>query len=438
MVVGEPAPGRTQTRTVGLVASPRDWRRQLTRYVSDHVPGLLVRVLRDPRAVEGDLDVVVVDDSSTFLNRASVSRLVGSGVAVIGIYDPSEQQGQGQRFLADLGIDDVAVATIPTAELVELIMAVTDTHPVLPDDTQLAQMVGGIPAVTPVHNDPAAKPTREWAAEQGNEQARGLLVAVGGPAATAAVEIGVGLAAALSGGDAPAVLVDVDEISPAVAARLAYRLEPTILDAADVVRHGDADLTRSLTVATDGARGHVPMHVIAGTANPDDWELLGRHHCAEVLEAARAQWARAVAVCGPRLETVGNGIDRYGASQAAIGAADVAIGVCEPSPIGILHGLDWLIEARRLRAGRPVWVAFAGHPKSATQRADLVETLRREAGDELLAGIVFVPFGPEVTAARWEARLVTAGKFHQAISSLAATVSPDVPTGSWWRKLRVR
>ncbi len=63
MVVGEPAPGRTQTRTVGLVASPRDWRRQLTRYVSDHVPGLLVRVLRDPRAVEGDLVVVVVDDS---------------------------------------------------------------------------------------------------------------------------------------------------------------------------------------------------------------------------------------------------------------------------------------------------------------------------------------------------------------------------------------
>ena len=133
----------SRTRTVGLVASHRPWRSELARYVQDHVTGLQVRVLRDPRAVDGSIDVVVIDDSSTFLNRAAVRRLADAGVHVIGIYDPSEQHGHGQRHLNDLGIDDVAVATIPTAELVELIARVTEIERPLPDDAELARLVSG-------------------------------------------------------------------------------------------------------------------------------------------------------------------------------------------------------------------------------------------------------------------------------------------------------
>jgi hypothetical protein len=422
----EPAVRHTQTRTVGLVASHREWRSELARYVQDHVTGLKIRVLRDPRAVDDDIDVVLIDDSSTFLNRAALRRLTDAGVAVIGIYDPAEQQGHGQKHLTDLGIDDVAVASIPTAELVELVMAVTDIERTLPDDAALASIVDGSAIVTARTIQPA------------DTSGRGILFAVGGPAVTAAVEVAVGLAASLSVGNRPTVVVDVDEITPAVAARLGYRLEPTVLDASDIVRHGDADLTTTLTAATDGAKGHVPFHVIAGIANPDDWELLGRARCEEVLEGAQHQWRHVVAVCGPRLESMPHGVERYGASQAAITSADVAMAVVDPSPIGILHALDWLIEARRLRGGRPVWVAFAGHPKSSVQRADLVDTLRREAGDSLIAGIVFVPLDAQVADACWDARLVTGGRFARSMDSLAAALTVDGPGVSRWRNLRIR
>ncbi len=424
--MAEPAVRRTQTRTVGLVASHREWRSELARYVQDHVTGLKIRVLRDPRAVDDDIDVVLIDDSSTFLNRAALRRLTDAGVAVIGIYDPAEEQGHGQKHLNDLGIDNVAVATIPTAELVELVMRVTDIERALPDDAELARIVDGSTTV-------AARTT-----QPNSPSGRGVLFTVGGPAATAAVEVAIGLAASLSAGDRSTVVIDVDEITPAVAARLGYRLEPTVLDASDVVRHGDADLTGTLTSATDGAKGHVPFHVIAGIANPDDWELLGRSRCDELLEAAQHQWRHVVAVCGPRLEPMPNGIERYGASQAAVAASDVAIAVVEPTPIGILHALDWLIEARRIRHGRPVWVAFGGHPKSSVQRADLVDALRREAGDSLIAGIVFVPLGAEVTDASWDARLVTGGRFARSMHSLAAALTVDGPGVSLWAKLRIR
>ena len=45
--------------------------------------------------------------------------------------------------------------------------------------------------------------------------------------------VSVGLAASLAAGDRSTVVVDVDEVTPAVAARLGYRLEPTVLDGGD-------------------------------------------------------------------------------------------------------------------------------------------------------------------------------------------------------------
>ena len=71
----------TSVRTVGLVASHRSWRSEFARYVQDHITGLRVRVLRDPRAIDETIDVVIIDDSSTFLNRESLRQLHDAGVA---------------------------------------------------------------------------------------------------------------------------------------------------------------------------------------------------------------------------------------------------------------------------------------------------------------------------------------------------------------------
>ena len=97
----------SEVRTVGLVASHRAWRTEFARYVQDHITGLRVRVLRDPRAIDDTIDVVVIDDSSTFLNRESLRQLREAGVQVIGIYDPNERQGQGAAHLNRLGVHDL-------------------------------------------------------------------------------------------------------------------------------------------------------------------------------------------------------------------------------------------------------------------------------------------------------------------------------------------
>ena len=171
----------SEVRTVGLVASHRAWRTEFARYVQDHITGLRVRVLRDPRAIDETIDVVVIDDSSTFLNRESLRQLREAGVQIIGIYDPNEHQGQGQAHLNRLGIADVASAELMASQLVQLIQEVTKD---IDDDleTGLAATLAPSPAVSAM--------ARVNGAELPTD--RGTIITVGGPATLAAVEVAVG------------------------------------------------------------------------------------------------------------------------------------------------------------------------------------------------------------------------------------------------------
>lgn len=400
-------------RTVGLVASHRAWRSEFARYVQDHITGLRVRILRDPRAIDESIDVVIIDDSSTFLNRESLRQLNDAGVQVIGIYDPNEHQGQGQAHLNQLGIADVASAELMASQLVELIQDVTK-ETVEPEPTE--------EYILPEPSAAMAAATRVAAPELPTD--RGVIVAVGGPAGTGAVEIAVGLAAELANRKRTTLAVDLDETTPLLAARLGYRLEPTVLDALERLYYGDGDLTSVLTEPTQGSEGFVPMHVLAGIANPDDWTLLGHDRARDLLERAADQWQHIVALTGSRLEATPTGNDRYGASRGAVGLADLTLAVAHPTPTGVLQALDWLIEARRLRNGSPIWVVFAGHPRSPRQRADLVESITREAGRDFISGVVFVPMGSEVDRGCWDGRVVTGGRFAKSMKTLGAELVP--------------
>ncbi len=418
MVAGETVADPTQlnstgVRTVGLVASHRAWRTEFARYVQDHITGLRVRVLRDPRAIDESIDVVIIDDSSTFLNRESLRQLSDAGVHVIGIYDPNEHQGQGQAHLNRLGIADVASAELMASQLVTLIQEVTkDLDSEAPVDE-----------LEPVQQSPAMVAATSTIKPKLPTD-RGTIVTVGGPSTLAALEVAIGLAAELAGRDDPTLLVDLDEVTPMVSARLSYRLEPTVLDAIERIYYGDGDLSQTLTEPTQGRSGFAKMHVLAGIANPDDWSLLGRDRSRDLLRRATGQWQRVVAMSGPRLQSLPHGADRYGASQAAVELADLAIGVCDPTPIGVLQALDWLIEARRLRNSSPLWIVFAGRPRSTVQRADLVDAITREAGTDLISGVMFVPVGPEVESACWDGQVVAKGRFAKSMKALATELVP--------------
>ncbi len=413
----------TGVRTVGLVASHRAWRTEFARYVQDHITGIRVRVLRDPRAIDESIDVVVIDDSSTFLNRESLRQLNDAGVQVIGIYDPNERQGQGQAYLNRLGIADVASSELMASQLVTLIQEVTKDldgdPPVAVDESAPVRS----PAVAAAQSlSPPPLPTD-----------RGTIITVGGPASLVAIEVAIGLSAELAARRSTTLLVDLDETTPMVSARLGYRLEPTVLDAAERLFDGDGDLSATLTEPTQGSQGFTPMHVIAGIANPDDWSLLGRDRARDLLRRAADQWDHVVATSGPQLHTVPQGPDRYGSSQGAVALADLVVGVCEPSPTGVLQALDWLIEVRRLRQGAPAWIVFGGRPGSPVQRADLVEAITREAGSDLIAGVMFVPVGPEVEKACWEGRIASRGRFAKSMRSLTAELVPATGRRRWRR-----
>jgi hypothetical protein len=62
--------------TVGLVYTDREWRTAFQKYVRDHVAGVAVRLVRDTRmALEEHVDVLVVDDGTSFLSGQMVEGL---------------------------------------------------------------------------------------------------------------------------------------------------------------------------------------------------------------------------------------------------------------------------------------------------------------------------------------------------------------------------
>ena len=88
----------------------------------DHVAGIRVQILREPRlALELDLDVVIIDDTSSFLTKDKVVLLREKGTRVVGVYYSLEQEGLGQEFLEKLDIDLALPSTISPEEMINAI-----------------------------------------------------------------------------------------------------------------------------------------------------------------------------------------------------------------------------------------------------------------------------------------------------------------------------
>ena len=80
---------RMTDRRVGIVYGSRDWRKALQLHVRNHVRGTRILVVRDERmAIEEPLDVLIVDDETSFLTGDLVELLRAKGVRLIGVHDP--------------------------------------------------------------------------------------------------------------------------------------------------------------------------------------------------------------------------------------------------------------------------------------------------------------------------------------------------------------
>ena len=124
---------------------------------------------------------------------------------------------------------------------------------------------------------------------------RGRVVVVGGPAGAGRTEVAVHLAASMAD-----VLVDADDVTPAVASRLGLPIEPNLRTAIDALEHGRGELRGSLVSIP-----HTQCAAVVGLPNASGWSQVRVGEVMRVVEGFVADPTVVVADCGASLEEVG-------------------------------------------------------------------------------------------------------------------------------------
>ena len=393
--------------SIGIVASSREWRTVLQAHVRDHVAGVRVQILREPRlALELDLDVVIIDDTSSFLTKDKVVRLREKGTRVVGIYDALEQEGLGPAFLEKLGIDLSLPSTISPEEMLN---AVSQLQPKSHYTNNFDQIVDS-------YND---------FGNTNSATSQSTIISVGGPAGVGSTEIAIALADALVARREATLLIDCDEVGPSVARRLGFHLHPNILSAIDVVANVSKPLAQVVGRPSDRAANAVYFDVIPGIANLEDWVQLRNTEINDLFNAVRKTWRYCVANIGPMLEDLsGYGMERFASSRTTCENSEVIVGVMSPTPTGYLRFLDWMTSLRTIGKENAVSIVVNNAPKSAYVRGEIESQLIRDIDARYIASINFVPFDERVNKANWEGQRVTKGVFVSAIADLAKVVAP--------------
>jgi len=364
---------------VALVLSPRDWAARLHRHAVDH-GGVRVkaRILRPEEATGGDFEVLVIDDTTSFLSQRFVDEIHGSGHKVLGVYD-DEEFPEGCDRLQRMGVDAV-IGAEATAE--EFVHRIAEMRP--------GEAMG------------AARVLAQHAAS-------GKVVVVGGPfGGTGSTEIAIGLAGRLQDGGSQTVLVDADDVAPSIAQRLGLPLVPNLRTLVEHSRHGE-----DIGSDVDDSAG---FRVVCGIPNPRDWfELRPADVVVAVEDLAKTADCVIVDVSSGVERLPGDG--RYRLSRRLIAMADVLIGVGVPTPLGVSRLLDWVAETKVLNEHIRLCLVINRTPKGAFLRSEVAREIERIFEPSVLR---FLPTDRRVEQASWAGGLVRKGAFTRAVAALAA------------------
>lgn len=389
-------------RQVGVVFSSRDWRKALQLHVRNHVRGTRILVVRDERmAVEEPLDVLIVDDETSFLTGDLVELLRAKGVRLVGVHDRNDG-GTGLARLHQVGID-VTLDADSTPEA--MVVALESLGDRLEDDfARLTAQFDGTGAASE----------------------SGMTIAVGGPPTVGKTEVAIALSGLLASAGR-ALLLDVADIYPSIARRLHLAPHPHLLSAFDEVRTaplaattGGMPLVTSLARPAPGSdRPGLTFDVVCGLANPIDWQVVRSEDLSALLRRTAGPWQYVVCDTCASLEDLVR-LDRWPLSRTATAQADRIIGVCEPTPDGMLRFLDWLVDLASL-SPVAVDVVVNRAPRAPTRRAEFERLLRENAGWRV-ASVTFVPEDERVARASWDGHEVRRSKFLKALGPLAASL----------------
>jgi MinD-like ATPase involved in chromosome partitioning or flagellar assembly len=261
-------------------------------------------------------------------------------------------------------------------------------------------------------------PWQPAARASGAPSARAQHVVVSGPGGSGSTEIAIELARQL-GVLHPTVLVDADEVSPAIATRLALPIEPNLRTAIDSVEHGSGDPSDAVIRLTDG------FDVIAGLPNVHAWEQVRAMEVERVLRATETcGFSRVVVDVAASLEDVGGSRrGRHAVTRAVVASADRCVAVGSATPVGIARLVGWVADLRLLAPDVPLDVVVNRAPRDDRRCREIEDEI---AGTFPATSITFVPSDRRVETAAWDGELVGRGAFTKAVAAVVWSLEQSV------------
>jgi MinD-like ATPase involved in chromosome partitioning or flagellar assembly len=370
---------------LALALSARDWTDRLHRFLADH-GGARVRVTAlGPEDLEAEMfDVLLIDDSCSFLTPRLVEQVRRRGGGVIGVFDPVEFV-DGKERLRELGVTDVIEATAHPDEFLQVIRGASQR------------------IIAPI-GEPVG------AAHPASDSSRlGRLIVVGGPPGGAGVtEMAIGISHRLGSSGGRVALIDADDATSSVAQRLGLSVHPNLLTAIDGVEQG-----RGVAAWFQPAGGHT-FAVLAGLATGVEAADVRAHRLLPVLQEALGSFDTVVVTLATVPEHArGRENGRTSSGSAVLAAAGRAVAVGTASPVGVTRLLDWIaVHGNTSRVRFDVLVNRA--PRDRYRRAELVEEITRTYRPRSLA---LIPFDPAVEEAGWEGTVVGRSRFRKTLDA---------------------
>ncbi len=370
---------------VAVGSSQRPWVADLMSYAQDHAGVRVVgTVLSSQEAVEQPYDVLLIDDTTSYLTKRLIDRVQLMRRIVIGVFE-STRGDVGRSKLLDMGVDAVIDAESSPKEFLARIRSITDQKLVDRDFAEIVADENGQVEIADGSYIMGATPEAEPA-----EIKRSITVVSG---SNGVAEVAVGIAAQIARSGAPVVVVDLDTLEPAIAQRLGMQLSPNVLTAVEALRFsGDIGAT---VMSHD-----VGFGVVAGLPTPREWEACGADDTADLVNVLAERHTNVILRLNRHLEDLspfGVTASRFGVARRVLGEADQLVVVGDPSPTGVTSVLAWIGDARAI-SGQPVHVVMNHCGRSLFQQGEITEEIGRTfraasvtfAPEEGIIGTVYV------------------------------------------------
>ncbi|MGI9648010.1 MAG: MinD/ParA family ATP-binding protein [Acidimicrobiia bacterium] len=382
--------------SIAIAASGREWALSLHRFVADHGGARVrVRVMHPEQALEESYDVLVVDDVTSFLSAHLVHQVQRRDRKVLGVFE----EAAGENRLNQLGVDAVIEAD---AEPEEFIALISDLAAKRAMDEEFADLVAEL-------NERGAA---------GEKTTTGRIVTVGGAGGgVGATEAAIAIAADLAARGPNVCLVDADDVAPGVAQRLDLPLHPNIRTAMDNVQHREGAIADAL----HHYRDH--LTILPGLPNARDWLDLRSGNVLDVVTGLADTTDVVVVNISSMVEPANTGAPgdgRFGVGRLILAAADDAVLVADPSPLGVGRVVEWLADTRNLLGSAALHVIVNRFADGQFARAEIRQEI---AAVFDTASVTFAPWEAKLAKAAWDGRPAPRTGFSRAISSAVGNLT---------------